>query len=556
MNSMFNLGLSFLLSLSFLSSFPITNHKENCQKDSIIYYLTMDDKSPVMNDYSIAKITYNKESTSNVIVDSFVPDKQFLYTYYRHLNNNKPYNNLGICGYTAISMFLSFFDTYWNDLIIEEKYESNVTNINSNSLYKNYYYESPGVYNNLSYSSPSMNSLINELKNLGYTDSNSIEYKKELDKLIMREINSQIKEGTFLGKLFSIGLNNGSIIPHSTLDSYNSNSDNYLNGIGVNYTIMNNILTDYVNTNSFLSNEVNIVTGKNNYDRSSDLQNYEIDRNRIRNNIIQLLKEGKPVIIGGQGFDDKNNNNAQDINESTWGHVAIAYEYDEANDIIYGNLGWSSSYNHANFDNQFNLGITDYWTFNFKNNSQNMTNHYYFNDYNASYSPYRKKVFNELKPEEYEFEQSYNFAEIASEITIPNSLNKNTIQFKRLRTGFIENQYINLSPRRIGAGIAYLEYSLSQPIVELDVNLSFWSKKEFTNSYNSEYLIQYYDDEWKTALNLWDDISLSTSRLSPTSLKFIFPFKITKFRFYSSSIYESDRNKGRLSIFEMRLCYE
>ena len=32
-------------------------------------------------------------------------------------------------------MFLSYFDTYWDDNFIEEKYESTITQINSTRLY-------------------------------------------------------------------------------------------------------------------------------------------------------------------------------------------------------------------------------------------------------------------------------------------------------------------------------------------------------------------------------------------------------------------------------------
>lgn len=37
-----------------------------------------------------------------------------------------PNNSLGICGYTGISMFFSYYDSYWNDSFIPEQYESDV----------------------------------------------------------------------------------------------------------------------------------------------------------------------------------------------------------------------------------------------------------------------------------------------------------------------------------------------------------------------------------------------------------------------------------------------
>ena len=50
-------------------------------------------------------------------------------------DNNILQNIIGICGYTGIAMFLSYFDTYWDDNFIEEKYESTITQINSTRLY-------------------------------------------------------------------------------------------------------------------------------------------------------------------------------------------------------------------------------------------------------------------------------------------------------------------------------------------------------------------------------------------------------------------------------------
>ena len=52
-------------------------------------------------------------------------------------------------------------------------------------------------------------------------------------------------------------------------------------------------------------------------------------------------------------------------NEGSFGHVVIAYDYDEEKDILYGNMGWSSRYySHYNLDEYFNIQMSDYWTLN------------------------------------------------------------------------------------------------------------------------------------------------------------------------------------------------
>lgn len=59
--------------------------------------------------------------------------------YFKNLNTNFGYNTFGSCGYIAVGMLLSFWDTYWDDSIVPEKYEeqaklsSDAIDINVNS---------------------------------------------------------------------------------------------------------------------------------------------------------------------------------------------------------------------------------------------------------------------------------------------------------------------------------------------------------------------------------------------------------------------------------------
>ena len=43
--------------------------------------------------------------------------------YFNEINYDIPYNHHGSCGYVAMSMLLSFYDTYWSDLFIDEDLE-------------------------------------------------------------------------------------------------------------------------------------------------------------------------------------------------------------------------------------------------------------------------------------------------------------------------------------------------------------------------------------------------------------------------------------------------
>ncbi|MBP3733330.1 MAG: hypothetical protein J6I84_08815 [Bacilli bacterium] len=212
---------------------------------------------------SMQQFAMNNSSGGN-FSDTFVSNKTFLTNYFSHLSENFPTNQLGICGYTAISMFLSFYDTYWNDCVIEEKYDK-PEDVDSALFYNPYTayekYQSPGVFNNILDTDPEIEDLENEAK-LVNGDVESEEFKKALDSLIMREIKKQINDDTFLGKLFQIAIDNGSIKPHFAMEEYKIANQGYLNGIGVTNKIMSDVLGDYVKQNDLLNKSVTIRTSK------------------------------------------------------------------------------------------------------------------------------------------------------------------------------------------------------------------------------------------------------------------------------------------------------
>lgn len=488
--------------------------------------------------------------------DTFVSNKNYLSAYYSHLHRNMPLNILGICGYTGISMLLSFYDSYWNDDFIAEQYDSDYSKIKSTDLYSSLTskYESPGVWNNIDYSYPSVTDLKNEIIASGITDPESTAFKEALDRKVMGEVYEQIDDGTFLGKLFEIGIENGSIKPHFIESEYHVANEGYVEGIGVNYDIMNSVLSDYINDNENLRGKVSIVTSKLNNDSSSE-------KNRIRSEIVEIVKTGRPVLMGGNGYSDSNHNGVQDKDEQSFGHVVVAYEYDEVNDILYGNMGWrSSAHSHRNLDDYFNIQMSDYWTLNISSSlPKNRTNNYIFRDKNAYYAPGINELYNLITPKDYDFLESYGDANISIDKTITLPDTGETFDSNRLRCGYIEQECINLSTKRYSPGLAYLEYTFDKDIYQIEVDLSWWSPSEKVYSFDSDYRIEYLLSSgiYFEAFDLWRDINLSTNRASPSKVIVEFPKGIRAFRFYGlASNPVNDRNKGRLSIFDMVVKYD
>ncbi len=156
-----------------------------------------------------------------------------------------------------------------------------------------------------------------------------------------------------------------------------------------------------------------------------------------------------------------------------------------------------------------------------------------------------------LKQVDYGFKPQYFFYEKTQMVNTSN-LSFNTT---RLRCGYIENQYIILSPRRKDAGTAYLVYSFEEKIKQINVELTMWSPTEYFYTNDSSAVIQYKDESgnWITVLDLLRDITLSQDRTAPNKYTITFPNSVNEFRFYSTSTATGNRNKGRVCIGNMEI---
>ena len=366
----------------------------------------------------------------------------------------------------------------------------------------------------------------------------------------MAIINNQIDHDTFLGKLFDIGLRYGAIVPHFDENEYYA-SNEYLEGIGVNNNVMNTVLSNYVKENENLYGKIKIVSS-----RIGDKDGTtEEESKRIRNEIVEIVKTGRPVLMGGQHYDDTNGSGKFEDGEPCGGHLVVAYDYDEENGILYGNFGWGSGTTHSNIDEYFNKEISDYWAFKFDKYMKKRTNNYIFTDKTSYYAPAYKQIYNNILPADYGYSSAYNNEEITKDVILPNT--NEVISTTRLRTGYIEGESINLSTRRVEPGLAYLEYTFDKDLEEMDINLAWWSSDERVSVEDSTYLIEFMrpDGNYFELLDLWD-AELPTDRTVPKEVILTFPPGVRSIRFYATSSNPvNDRNKGRLSIFDIFVIY-
>lgn len=130
------------------------------------------------------------------------------------------------------------------------------------------------------------------------------------------------------------------------------------------------------------------------------------------------------------------------------------------------------------------------------------------------------------------------------------------VDTERLRCGYIEEQYVNLSPNRYDAGDAYLELRWNKPVYEFGVYLSYWSPSDQLFSTKDDYAyLQYLDGngEWTK----WIDIlerGLSTDRMKQDYFERDFIEGICGIKFVThKETPNTNRNKGRISIGQMKI---
>ena len=159
-----------------------------------------------------------------------------------------------------------------------------------------------------------------------------------------------------------------------------------------------------------------------------------------------------------------------------------------------------------------------------------------------------------MTPDLFGFEQQYYFYNKTRYVS---TYNESTIETRRLRTGFIENEYIVLSPRRQNAGYAYLEMYFDSPILAIQLDICLWSEYEFLDPTDSSIKVakktSYYD--FVTYYDLLNDYSLSTDRTNPDGLRFDFPNQASGIMFSATSSAIGDRNKGRVCLGNMHIIY-
>ena len=136
-------------------------------------------------------------------------------------------------------------------------------------------------------------------------------------------------------------------------------------------------------------------------------------------------------------------------------------------------------------------------------------------------------------------------------------LNGVSFYSNRLRTGFIESQVINLSPRKAYAGHAFLNILFQVQIHEVNMKIGWWSENELQNLGSAK--IGYHtnlspDDVWVDNYIDLLSLDLPQSYQNLKNIRVLLPFNTNGFKFDLTNYPVGDRNKGRLSIGQ--ICFD
>lgn len=315
---------------------------------------------------------------------------------------------------------------------------------------------------------------------------------------------------------------------HDELIAFASERNITDDGIGMNIYQEKNLTIEYLNHREI---EYTYKWVEGNWSDSTN--------NAGSKHVRQAIDAGRPLFLAGAG------------------HATVAYAYDDT--YVYVHSGWGDVRRTPweTYDNDF----WDFWGGTHTVDITSFTGSHVHSDnyYSRTTGKYLcpcGEQFSEmsLAPNDYGFEPQYFFNPKSKNVTFGSV----TFTTNRLRTGYIEEEKINLSPRRYMAGTAYLEYRFSNPVRKVSADLSFWSASENLSTYDSSLVFEYQkwsNNEWVIETDLLRDINLGTNRYSQEQYVFDLPNNTKAFRFYSTSSATGDRNKGRLSIGTMVIEY-
>lgn len=282
--------LSCLTCVINFSSYKSEN-RETCTLDCL----------PSNADYIDPNTLYDLTSDDTPYSSKINSYADFKTSYFDNLTTNFGFNYKGSCGYVAIGMLLSYYDTYLNDDIIPENYDINSTGESKNMINRR---NSPGILRDYLTNSSDYSDF-----DYGYQLSAS-EYYSKMEAISNVSLHS---------KLITIGAAKGYYDFENNFSPCATNFD-------MRYNIMEDYFSTILNYTYGVDYTYSYVNGESSSTKSESVRDFAIAE----------VKKGNPVLLS--------------MGNAYSGHVAVAYDYDEEKDELYCNMGWNASTTHQTIE--------------------------------------------------------------------------------------------------------------------------------------------------------------------------------------------------------------
>lgn len=294
-------------------------------------------------------------------------------------------------------------------------------------------------------------------------------------------------------------------------------------GRGLYYSDLISLLDIYLE--KFPSYNYNLITSEGNV---ADL---------LTQRIVALIKNAidndRPILVGGQG------------------HATVAFAYDENYVWVHTGWGFVGATPWSTFTNisQFEIFCVDL--------DFNLSHVHSDNYYNEALDQYlcpcgAKYTTTTISPSDFNFPQEYNHDVIYQGV----ELEKINLYTYRKRTGYIENEFINVSPIHDGEGEAFIQIFFSKYIRSFTINLSYWQILDKLSPEESSSFLQIYQfSRWDNKTDLIA-ANLSTDRNNQNTFSYdFFEYEIEGIGIESFGPAAGERNLGRISIGEIKIIH-
>lgn len=157
-----------------------------------------------------------------------------------------------------------------------------------------------------------------------------------------------------------------------------------------------------------------------------------------------------------------------------------------------------------------------------------------------------------IRPSDYDFADAYPTSATTSAHKLNTGFEFTTTRY---RTGFIQSEYIVMSPFRSNITEAYIEYNFNTPITKIEVDLTHWRSLSHEWTYSSNCTAELRTENGYKLDLLSKEMNLSTERTKPTTYTIVFDKPTYSFVFYmeSKKTNTNDNNRGRLCIGNMKV---